>query len=74
MDSGVGETKRGLICSGAKREGGEEESPSFAPLSSVAAAAAAAAAAEMASSELQATVEISLEFHKFYNVDLFQRG
>ena len=69
MDSGVGETKRGLICSGAKREGGEEESPSFAPLSSV-----ASAAAEMASSELQATVEISLEFHKFYNVDLFQRG
>ena len=29
---------------------------------------------EMASSELQATIEISLEFHKFYNVDLFQRG
>lgn len=24
--------------------------------------------------ELQATIELSLEFHKFYNVDLFQRG
>lgn len=25
-------------------------------------------------SELQATVEFSIELHKFYNVDLFQRG
>ena len=25
-------------------------------------------------SELQATVEVSVEFHNFYNVDLFQRG
>ena len=24
--------------------------------------------------ELQATVELSVEFQKFYNVDLFQRG
>ena len=25
-------------------------------------------------SELQATLEFSVELHKFYNVDLFQRG
>ena len=25
-------------------------------------------------SELQATLEFSIELHKFYNVDLFQRG
>ena len=25
-------------------------------------------------SELQATIEFSVELHKFYNVDLFQRG
>jgi hypothetical protein len=27
-----------------------------------------------AMSELQATVEFSVELYKFYNVDLFQRG
>jgi hypothetical protein len=27
-----------------------------------------------AMSELQATLEFSIELHKFYNVDLFQRG
>ena len=26
------------------------------------------------SGEMQATIELSLQFHNFYNVDLFQRG